>query len=207
MSELFNKINWVDVLALILLLRISYISSRIGVGKQILPLALLVLILVISLGNYDKIAWVFVDRYGFSKSLCLFSSYAFMLMTFFVVYHIVSRLTTALPEAAPLASMERFFGVAIGIIRATIVIGLVCIGFLLAPVKFIADAAKNSYSAQFFINTYLKAFSLINNSFNKEKISPEQALGTLSMPKDYMLKIGDSENGVKTNARFYKEKY
>lgn len=204
LSEIFNRINWVDLVALILLLRIIYISSRIGVGKQILPLGLLIIILVIILHNYENIAWIFVDRYAFSKTICLFSSYAFMLTAFFVIYHVVSKLVGALPDTIPMAPVERIVGVAIGLVRAVLIIGLIFIGFLLVPVESVSKSVKNSYSGQFFISVDLSIFSSISNAFGKGKVHADRMLGTLTAPRDYS---GNAGEGLKARSRFFKEKY
>ena len=204
MAELFNRLNWVDLVALILLLRIAYISSRIGVGKQIIPLCLLVLILLITLHNYEKVAWIFVDRYAFSKTICLFSSYAFMLTAFFVIYHIASKLVGALPEIIPMAPLERFVGIAIGLVRAVLIIGMLFMGFLLAPGKSVSNSVKNSYSGRFFISVDLNIFSSISNIFGKGKVHASRMLGTLTAPKPH---AEDTGKGLKDRARFFKEKY
>ena len=71
MDGFFARVNWVDIVALILLIRVSYVSSRIGVGRQILPFVFLGLILTVSLYNYQVVASFFIDRYGFLSSLLL----------------------------------------------------------------------------------------------------------------------------------------
>jgi len=204
LAELFNTINWVDLVALILLLRICYISSRIGVGKQLLPLGLLLVILLITLHNYEKIAWLFVDRYAFSKTICLFTSYAFMLTAFFVIYHVVSRLVGALPDVIPMATLERAAGVAIGLVRAVLIIGLIFIGFLLAPSAYVSKSVKNSYSGRFFVEMDLAIFGSVNNAFSKSKIYPDRILGALTAPRADDNTAG---GGLKSRSRFFNEKY
>ena len=54
--------NWIDVLSLIILLRISYVGSMLGVGSQILPFVSLSLIYFTTLYYYNSLA-VLVARY------------------------------------------------------------------------------------------------------------------------------------------------
>ena len=207
MSELFNRVNWVDLIALILLLRISYTSLLIGVGKQILPLVILALIVPIILYSYRDVASFFISRYSFAPSKAEFACYAVMGAVFFVIYHFVGRLSGFFISVGEAASggIEKAGGTFLGILRSIIIIGLVMIGLLLTPVRFVENSVKGSYSASFFISADLKIYvAAANLIFRKKKISYREALGKLlAQKKDYMFKPVD----VKKKSRFFREKY
>jgi len=207
LAELFNRVNWVDLIALILLLRISYTSSLIGVGKQILPLVTLVLIVSIILHSYSDIASFFVGRYSFAPSTCEFACYVIMGVVFFVIYHFIGRLSgffIAVGEAAS-GGVEKAGGALLGILRSIIIVGLVAIGLLLTPVRFVESSVKGSYSASFFISADLRIYvAAANLIFREERISYREALAKLlAQKKDYIFKPID----VKKKSRFFKEKY
>jgi len=207
LAELFYRVNWVDLIALILLLRISYTSSRIGVGKQILPFVTLVLIVPIILYSYREVASFFVGRYSFTPSICEFACYAVMGAVFLIVYHIVGRLSGFFISTGEAASggIERVSGTLLGILRSVIIIGLVTIGLFLTPVKFVENSVKDSYSASFFISADLRIYvACANLVFKEKKISYAAALEKLlAQKKDYMFKPVD----VKKNPRFFKKEY
>lgn len=207
MSELFNRVNWVDIFALILLLRISYVSSLIGVGKQILPLITLVLILSIILYGYSDIASFFTSRYSFTPSTCEFVSYAVMGCLFFVIYHFVSRISGffASPGEIAVGGIEKIGGTFLGILRAIIIVGILAIGLLLAPVKFTEDSVKSSYSAPFLISADLRLYVAVANLIpGKEKITYRETLAKLLSEKSrYIFKPVD----MKKKSRFFREKY
>lgn len=181
MIGLLQKVNWVDILTLILLIRISYISSRIGVGKQILPLLLLALILTVSLHNYRIIGWFFVDQYGFRANFSLFFSYFFMALGFFVIYHIASRIAgfCFLPGEIVPGGIEKVGGTILGLVRSIFIIGLVLIALLLMPVRFVQESVKNSSLGLFYIRAGLKTYSITANLIFKKKISYKEELTEL----------------------------
>ena len=168
MSELLSRINWVDVFSLILLIRISYTSSHIGVGRQILPLALLALILLITLYSYMDIATFLSERYAFTPSTCEFFTYAVTGGVLLIVYHLISRvvgfaLFSAEGGVTSTPGIEKAGGMLLGVLRSTIFIGLILTGFLLAPVKFTESGVRNSYSGLFFIKANLEIYNSLTN--------------------------------------------
>lgn len=190
MAGLLAKFNWVDIVALILLVRITYISSRIGVGKQILPLILLVLILSISLYNYRGIAGFFIGQYGFPPAICNFFSYFLMTLIFSMVYYIAARLTgfCLMPGDIEPGGIEKVGGTLLGFGRSVFVIGMVLIGLLLVPIKFIERSIKESHMGHFYISTNLRIYATVANLILKgEKASHREELTKLfSRKKKYL---------------------
>lgn len=186
MIGLLQRVNWVDICVLILLIRITYISSRIGVGKQILPLVLLVLILSVLLYNYGVIASFFVDRYAFRPALSLFLCYVLMTVIFFVIYHFTSRVTGfcfAPGEIVP-GGIEKIGGTLLGLIRSTVVIGIILIGFLLTPVKFVEDSVRNSFLGSFYVSANIRIYATVANlALKSRKISHREELSKLFSKK------------------------
>ena len=208
MRELLNAVNWVDILALILLIRITYVSSRIGVGKQILPLLLLVLILVMPLYHYAGIAAFFTERFSLRPSVCEFLTYAVMTFSFFTIYHIISRITGFClfsGDTAEPGGIEKVGGGIVGLLRATLIIGIFTICLLLVPVKYVETSVKRSYSGSFFISTNLRVYtSVAKLIFKSNEVSYRQTKEKLLTKKGGYL--FDAE-GVRERSKFYKEDY
>ena len=205
MNELLERVNCADIIALILLIRISYISSYIGVGKQILPLILLVIILPITLYSYREIAFFFVERYSLDASLCIFFSFIIIISVFSMVYRTVLRITGALFHIGQMEAIgiEKAGGVILGLARTTIIVGLLMIAFILAPFKFIENSVKDSYSGVFIIKKNVQLYSYITNAIlGKKKISSENTLAQVLVGKrKYFFKPID----VRKKSRFFKK--
>lgn len=207
MAELFNKLNWVDIFALILLLRIGYVSSRLGVGKQILPTFLLSVILLTILGTYIDIAYFFIKQYTRAPSTCKFFSYSILSVLAYAIYKFISRVTRLFlfPDQNKMIPLERVGGTLLGIVRAFIIIGLIFIGFLLTPIRFIEDSVKASYTGEFFVITNLKFYTCLANFISqKKKVIYSKALADIVAKKDSYF-FGPID--IKQRSRFFKEKY
>lgn len=165
MTGLLHRVNWIDIIALILLVRITYVSSRIGVGKQILPVILLIFILTASFHNYGVIASFFAGRYAFSASVCRFLSYFFITIVFSVGYHIISRVAgfRLLSEEMEPGRIEKVGGAALGIVRSGLIIGMLLTGLLLLPVRFAESGVKKSFLGPFYVDVSLRVYTTVAN--------------------------------------------
>ena len=200
MVDLIGRANWVDLFALILLIRISYSSSRMGIGKQILPLALLVLILSFTLETYTKVSAVFIDRYSMSASVCNFVSYFFIVSGLYMAYRFILKHASIGPKKDQAATgIEAAGGAVLGFVRAVIIIGIILTGFLVMPVKFVESGVKRSYSGLLFIGASLRVFSSVSNMvFRGRNTTAEDKLEELLFDKDYSVGIPTIKSKYKT---------
>ena len=207
MSDLLSRVNWVDIFALILFIKIGYVSSRIGVGKQIFPLILLALMLAISLYNYKTVASFFIDRYSFMPSVCKFFSFSLMALVFSIVYGVVTRITGMFlfSAEAEAGGIEKIGGTIFGILRSFLIVGTILIVFLLVPVKFVESSVKNSFLGSFIVSSDIKAYTMVARvGLRNEEISYKKEISELFGKKEgYLLNSSD----VKKKSRFFKEKY
>jgi len=206
---LLSKLNWVDIFAVILLVRIGYISSYIGVGKQILPLLLLETILLITLYNYANIAAFFAKSYSFTPSTCRFFTFLLMTLAFFAIYHVIMRLTGMFfsSNGDGAVGIEKIGGLVLGVLRSSVLIGIVLINLLLFPFKFVEDSVKNSSTGFFFISANIRAYTHIANLIikdEKKKISYDKTIAQLVSEKS---KYFFESTSLKEKSRFYKESY
>jgi len=209
LPELLSRLNWVDIFVVILLVRIGYISSFIGVGRQILPLFLLETILLITLYNYINIAAFFIKSYSFTPSTCRFFTFLLMTLAFFAIYQVIMRLTgmffSSNTEGA--VGIEKMGGVFLGILRSSVLLGIILINLLLFPFKFTEDSVKNSYTGFFFISANVNVYTSIANLIikdEKKKISYDKTIKALVSEKT---KYFFESTSMKNRSRFYKNSY
>ncbi len=205
MSEAFSRINWVDLFSLIIFIRISYVSSRAGVGKQVLPSILLVAMLTVVLHSYMEIASLFINNYSFNPSTCIFVSYFSIMLVLWVVYKMVSRISGTILSVGETSinGIEIAGGTFVGMFRSFIIVGILIIGLLLVPVKFVEDGVRRSYSGSFVIGTNLKIYTVMAKLiFRDQTVTEEGVKKQLFANKSkYFL---DAIN-VRSKSRFFKE--
>lgn len=162
--ELFNKVNWVDVIILILLIRICYVSLNLGVSRQLLPLIIILFTLFAPLLLYREIANFFIETYSFSTSVSEFNTYVLLVGAFILIYVIIISIVNYFVfrnEGSAKSFIERIGGLALGSIRACLIIGIFSISLILAPVRFIEKSLINSYSGMFFVRTNTSIYNYL----------------------------------------------
>ena len=210
--EVLKRANWVDLLALILILRTGYTGSFLGIGKQILPLLSLLFTLTFSLYYYGKITLFITSRSTLPRSVCEFFIFLFIVIILSIITQVINRyIRFKRPEV--LLPIERIGGAAFGLLRATIITGLAFIIFLLAPIEDVGESMKSSASGTFIVKLNLDLYTNIINAIQKnrtdkkgepyEKVATLGMLGRLTKEKDYKFRLFGFD--VKEKARFFKE--
>ena len=210
--EVLRRANWVDLLALILILRIGYTGSFLGIGKQILPLLSLLFTLTFSLYYYDKITLFITSRSTLPRSVCEFFIFLFIVIILSIITQIINRyIRFKRPEV--LVPIERVGGVVFGLLRATIITGLIFVILLLTPIEGIGESIRSSASGTFIVKLNLDFYTNIINAIRKDRTDKEGApyekvttlgmLGQLIKEKDYKFRLFGFD--LKEKSRFFRE--
>ena len=142
--ELITKINWVDVLVAILMLRISYVAFRDGLSHEIFSFLGNVLVMVLSMHYYTALG-SFISRNMMNMSIELAN-----FLSFFIIVIALGFLVRLLRVSAdkivkvqwhPI--VERFGGLAVGIMKAYVVTGIVLMTLSLMPLSYLAWSIKD----------------------------------------------------------------
>ncbi len=210
--EVLKRANWVDLLALILILRTGYTGSFLGIGKQILPLLYLLFTLTFSLYYYGVITLFITARSTLPRSVCEFFIFLVIVIILSIITQVINRyIRFKRPEV--LLPIERIGGAAFGLLRATIITGLTFVIFLLAPIEDVGGSVKSSASGTFIVKLNLDFYINIINAIQKkrtdkegkpyEKVTTLGMLGQLTKEKDYKFRLFGFD--LKEKARFFKE--
>jgi hypothetical protein len=166
LAGLLDKVNWIDLFALILLLRITYVSSIIGVGRQVLPAVFLALVLIITMYGHSVLSSFLTGAGIFTAPVSRFLSYMFVLGICFIIYRIASQvvgLGFSQHDEGKAGIIENVGGTLLGVLRSTLIIGIIMIGLGLMPVRMLEGSVKNSYSGAFFIRVSLRVYNSVIN--------------------------------------------
>ncbi|MFA5144029.1 MAG: CvpA family protein [Candidatus Omnitrophota bacterium] len=142
--EILAKINWVDVLSIILLLRTGYVSLQDGLSHEILPLVGSVSMLVFSLHYYNKIAG-FLHYLGLTLPMAFLNLVGFVLV--FVCTGLLFRLVKLFIDKIIKVSwhpvIEKFGGLTAGIARGVILTSTVLIIIALIPLPYLQWSVRD----------------------------------------------------------------
>jgi uncharacterized membrane protein required for colicin V production len=142
--ELITKINWVDILVAILMLRISYVAFRDGLSHEIFPVLGTILIMVLAMHYYV------VFGSSISRSIMNMPMELSNFLSFFILVtalgFLVRLLRIALDKIVKVQwhpIMEKFGGLAIGIVKAYIIASIVLTALSLMPLSYLRWSIKD----------------------------------------------------------------
>jgi len=157
LPEIFQDINWIDVLFVILLMGICYKGSRIGVGGQLISLTCWVVLVFTAVGYYDALSEAI---FGFllqkwAKPISFFSISVFL----YIFIKIMEKMFN-ISGGEEISPIERICGALIAAVRSFMLFGTVSILIILCPLPGLREAVINgSKTAMFFVDMDASVYS------------------------------------------------
>ncbi len=151
--EILAKINWVDVLILILVLRTSYVSFQDGLSHEFLPLAGSVCMLVFALHYYKRIALFFNDI-GFALPIDLLNIAGFILaaVCIGILFRFLKAVVDKIIKISWHPMIERFGGLFAGVVRGAVLTSTILIILTLIPLPYLQWSVKErSLTGAYFL--------------------------------------------------------
>ncbi len=168
MPELFNNVNWLDLIFIILLLGMIYKGSKTGVGGQFLSLVGWIVLLFFSIGYYN----VFSEAiFGFMlQKWSRPASFFAIVIGIFMSVKLLERIFNVI-SGEELSGIERIGGAVIAVVRAVMLFGVIGILLLLVPVDYLnTTVVKDSRSCMIFVNCDAQIYSWLTGVLGNEKI-------------------------------------
>lgn len=170
--QLLNTIrqfNWVDIFAVILLIRTGYIAIRNGLPVEFFKLLGTVAAIYTAMHYYLRLAGLIGGRFPFLFFIVLaLFSYLVSVILRNLFYRFIKM------EATP--RLDRWGGFILGIIRGVFLISLLMFFFLILPGDYFKNSVKGSYSGRYLARiapaTYSKLWNgLFSKFMSQEKIN------------------------------------
>ncbi len=133
-----NHINWVDVLIAILVIRISYVAFQEGFTHEVFPLVGSIVVIVFSL-HYYMILGNLISRTLFNIPIQIsdFLSFLILALGASLLVKFISALLNKMVKMQWHPLIEKFGGLILGIVRASVVTSLVLTILALMPLPYI----------------------------------------------------------------------
>lgn len=151
--ELITKINWVDVLVVILMLRISYVAFRDGLNREIFSFLGSLLIVVLAM-HYYTVFGSFISRNAMNIPAELSNFLSFLILVAASGF-LVRLLRVILDKAVKIQwhpVIEKFGGLAVGMMKAYVVTGIVLMTLGLMPLSYLQWSVKDkSLTGKYFL--------------------------------------------------------
>ncbi len=142
--ELITRINWVDVLVAILMLRISYVAFKDGLSHEIFPVLGSILIMVLAM-HYYTVLGGYMSRNVMNMPVELANFLSFLILV--VVLGFLIRLLRVILDKMVKVQwhpvLEKFGGLVVGIMKAYVVTGIVLMALSLMPLSYLQWSIKD----------------------------------------------------------------
>jgi len=145
------KFNWVDIFFVILLFRTCYIGFKNGTLPEFFRFSGLFLAFILSFNNYVLASEFLFKHAGLSGLKAKAAGFLFVFIIVILIFKLLAILAVKLLGNSENVSLaNKMVGLAIGLVRGVLLIGLVYILFIHSPVKYFCKSAEEkSFSAPY----------------------------------------------------------
>lgn len=135
--DIVTKLNWVDVLVIIIMLRTSYVAFQDGLSHEIFPLIGVFLSLVLSLAYYNGIAFIISQNIAIPISILKFLSFTAIFVAVIFAFKLLRLILDKIIKVTWHPLIEKFGGLLAGVVKASIVTSAILIILALLPLSYI----------------------------------------------------------------------
>ncbi len=161
--DIITKLNWVDVLVVIIMLRTSYVAFQDGLSHEIFPLIGAFSSLVLSLNYYKKIALIISQDTGniplvVLNCLC----FAVLFMGIIFIFKFIRAIFDKIIKVTWHPFIEKFGGLLAGAVKASMITSAILIMLALVPLSYLKwSISQRSLTGMYFLkigpNIYAKS--------------------------------------------------
>lgn len=197
--EIISKINWVDVLVAIIMIRMSYVAFREGLSHEIFPFIGSVVIVMVSLHYYMKIGSFISQNVGsIPAEISNFFSFLVLVVVVGFAVKLLGRLLEKIVKVGWHPIIEKFGGLVVGIMRAYIITGVVLMMLALMPLSYLQWSIRDkSFTGKYVLMAGPEIYSRLS------RFLPTIKVGEPALTKDTIAKnlMSDKSISSKSNKK------
>lgn len=140
--QILSKINWVDVIVVILILRMSYVAFMDGLSHEIFPLFGSIIVFVLSLSYYVKLGGIMVQSLGMPSELANCLAFIILVVIAGFIVKFLRIIIDKLVKVQWHPVIERFGGLLAGVVKAYIITAIILTILVLMPFSYLRWSIK-----------------------------------------------------------------
>ena len=170
--KLITRINWVDVLAVILMLRISYAAFRDGLSHEIFSFLGSILIVILSMRYYTVLgSCISLNTMNMPVELSNFLSFLILVVASGFLVRLLSVILSKIVKVQWHPMIEKFGGLAVGMMKAYVVTGMVLMTLSLMPLSYLQWSIKDkSLTGKYFLAAPVEIYNGLDRFFPEIKV-------------------------------------
>ena len=171
--ELITKINWVDVLVVILMLRISYVAFRDGLSHEIFSFLGSILIVIVVMRYYTVFGgFISLNAMNMPVELSNFLSFLILVVASGLLVRLLRIILNKVVKIQWHPMLEKFGGLAIGMMKAYIVTGMVLMTLNLMPLSYLSWSIQDkSLTGKYFLVAPLEIYDRLERFLPEIKVN------------------------------------
>ena len=175
--QILSRINWVDVLVIILMIRMSYVAFMDGLSHEIFPFLGTLAVFVLSLHYYTRLGDVISVNLGSMPaevSNCLSFIILITILGFIVKFLKVILDKIVKVQWHPV--IEKFGGLFVGILKAYIITAMVLTMLALMPLSYLQWSVKDrSLTGRYVLMAGPEVYSKFKSFLSDNSTVPKRA--------------------------------
>lgn len=136
--EILTRLNWIDVIVIIVMIRMSYVAFQDGLSHEIFPFIGVICTIVLALHYYNKIATFLSQNIMLmNMSIAAFLGFLGLVIVSGVIFKLLRRVVDIIVKVSWHPVIEKFGGLTIGIMKASVVVSTILIILALLPLSYV----------------------------------------------------------------------
>lgn len=149
---IIREINWIDIVNVIILIRISYVALQDGLSHEIFPLIGTVISAAVSIRYYHPIALKVQEAIQVTAPVLDLLSFVMLVAFIGLVIRLLKMLVDAIVKVTWHPFVEKFGGILSGIFRGSIIVSIALTVMTLTGLPYLQYSIKDrSFSGPFFL--------------------------------------------------------
>jgi len=142
--EILSRFNWVDVLVIIIVFRVSYVAFQDGLSHEIFPLVGAIGTAVLTLHYYHKIALLISQNLvSIPVKIMDFLVFILLIIVIGIIFKLIRVVVDKLIKVTWHPLVEKLGGLFFGVMRASVVASVVLIILALMPIPYLQYSIRD----------------------------------------------------------------
>jgi len=149
LTEVFQRINWIDLLVVILLIKSGYVGFTKGFGWELFRLIGYICTLLATIYFYEPISRLISDYISVVSPFSNLLSFTAIYLIILLLFKLAAALLERLIKKETFSSIDRVGGLVLGFFRGSIGLSLLMISLIFTPLPYFEKSIKErSYTGQ-----------------------------------------------------------
>lgn len=194
--EIISRINWVDILVLILMIRMSYVAFSQGLSHEIFPFFGIIIVVIFTFHYYTKLGEALSMGTNMVPEIANFIAFLLLVTVLGFLVKLLKSILDKIIKVEWHPVIEKFGGIFVGVIRAYIITSLILTVLALMPLSYLQwSIRERSLTGRYILMAGPEIYSRVS------AFLPTMKLGAPSSDKDAMMRGLMSDKSVGRNAK------